>query len=439
MLVFENVRSEDFFRKYNLSENCCDVAGISWEQVVDIAEHHALNIVELETTANDIAARLRRLPQVHSLKFRVKNPEHLAEKIIRKRIEDREREITLENYTATITDLIGVRALHLFKEEWKTIHDFIMETWDIDGVPVANIREGDPEQQVEMFTERGCEIKVHPAKYRSVHYRLKSRPTRKEFIAELQVRTIFEEGWSEIDHRIRYPYNLENTVLNQFLTIFNRLAGQADEMGSFITILAATLEEQAVAGAQAEAELGELKQQLEEMLKQSSASNREKVEMRKRLDQFEKAAQNRTSAASISHILPPTLGQQAAAILKFHEESLREMKYVSAGLSPGTADWINSVNFKALGPTSNFLSQSLVDQARAISAPSKFAQAGENVHAIKQELMADLRQLAADSPAVSIQTAPPALLSSNIRTEEKTESPAKTQEVVKKRRRRTAN
>ena len=56
-------------------------------------------------------------------------------------------------------------------------------------------------------------------------------------IAEIQVRTIFEEGWSEIDHKIRYPYDADNPVLGQFLVVFNRLAGSADEMGSFVKLL----------------------------------------------------------------------------------------------------------------------------------------------------------------------------------------------------------
>ena len=53
----------------------------------------------------------------------------------------------------------------------------------------------------------------------------------------MQVRTIFEDAWSEIDHTIRYPYDLNNPIFFQFLLILNRLAGSADEMGSFIKFL----------------------------------------------------------------------------------------------------------------------------------------------------------------------------------------------------------
>ena len=51
---------------------------------------------------------------------------------------------------------------------------------------------------------------------------------------EMQVRTVFEEAWSEIDHIIRYPYDVNNPILNEYLSIFNRIVGSADEMGTFI-------------------------------------------------------------------------------------------------------------------------------------------------------------------------------------------------------------
>ena len=52
-----------------------------------------------------------------------------------------------------------------------------------------------------------------------------------------------EDGWSEIDHRIRYPYDVDNPILSQYLFIFNRLAGSADEMASFVRLLKSNFEE----------------------------------------------------------------------------------------------------------------------------------------------------------------------------------------------------
>ena len=60
-----------------------------------------------------------------------------------------------------------------------------------------------------VFRDNGCEINLHKAGYRSVHYLVKSRLSNRIVIAEIQVRTIFEEGWSEIDHQILVFYQIK--------------------------------------------------------------------------------------------------------------------------------------------------------------------------------------------------------------------------------------
>ena len=60
-------------------------------------------------------------------------------------------------------------------------------------------------------------MEKHHFGYRSVHYLLKSLPGKRVHIAELQVRTLFEEGWSEIDHQVRYPRLSRDPRLEAFL------------------------------------------------------------------------------------------------------------------------------------------------------------------------------------------------------------------------------
>jgi ppGpp synthetase/RelA/SpoT-type nucleotidyltranferase len=176
-------------------------------------------------------------PAVHSLKYRVKDADHLIAKIIRKRILAPDRQISIDNYATEITDLIGVRAMHLYKQDWQAIHEFVKETWDLGEQPTAYVRDGDPQELVDLYAASGCAVKEHPFGYRSVHYILKSQPAKGAAFVELQVRTIFEEAWSEIDHQMRYPANMGDALLTEFLRIFNRLAGSADEMGGFIRVL----------------------------------------------------------------------------------------------------------------------------------------------------------------------------------------------------------
>lgn len=53
------------------------------------------------------------------------------------------------------------------------------------------------------------------------------------YYLEIQGRTLFEEGWSEIDHDIVYPYYKDDEMLTEFSGLLNRLSGVADEMSSY--------------------------------------------------------------------------------------------------------------------------------------------------------------------------------------------------------------
>lgn len=226
-----------FLERYNITTEDFEKSGLSWDEVIKIHLHYSEEQSRLEPASEYIVGTLRNLENVHTVKHRVKDPEHLVEKIIRKKLMKPELEFTVETYNSLVTDLIGIRALHLFKEDWVGIHRFITEKWDLAEAPKANIRVGDDPRLIEKFKENNFEIVEHPFGYRSLHYLIKFKPDRQEIIAEIQVRTIFEEGWSEIDHLIRYPYDINNPILSYYLVLFNRLAGNADEMGSYVRFL----------------------------------------------------------------------------------------------------------------------------------------------------------------------------------------------------------
>ena len=228
---------KDFCIKYNIDEPAYAATGLQWESLENIYNDYIVFKEELEPSAIFLFNSLMKAVNVHSVRYRIKNPEHLVEKIIRKKIEDIESNITKDNYKEEVTDLIGLRALHLYKDDWKTINDYIRRLWNLKQKPVANYRKGDSQELVDFFKQKDCDIKEHKYGYRSVHYLIETQPAKQKFYAEIQVRTIFEEAWAEIDHTIRYPYDLDNVIFFQFLLILNRLAGSADEMGSYIKFL----------------------------------------------------------------------------------------------------------------------------------------------------------------------------------------------------------
>ena len=65
--------------------------------------------------------------------------------------------------------------------------------------------------------------------YRSLHYIVKYKG---QYI-EIQGRTLFEEGWGEVDHDIVYKNAEEDEMLRDYSRLLNRLSGLADEMSSY--------------------------------------------------------------------------------------------------------------------------------------------------------------------------------------------------------------
>lgn len=243
--MFQDLSQEEFLEKNRIDLETWDKVTIDWPTLHEIAADHEANSVKLEDWAQVIAKTIQKFSKVHSVRWRVKNVEHLIAKIIRKSSTDNPKyaDITLKNYFEIVTDLVGVRALHLFKIDCLDIDKSLKETWTEIEPVVAYIRSGDSNEMKEQFQNQGFEVKEHNAGYRSIYYVVESTPHKRKTITEIQVRTIFEEGWSEIDHAIRYPNFSDNEQIGYFLEIFNRMAGSADDMGGFVLVLVETLKQ----------------------------------------------------------------------------------------------------------------------------------------------------------------------------------------------------
>lgn len=233
-----SLNKAQFLKDHFIDEEYLLKNNIKWEILEEIYKDFKAYVNICESQADFISDTLRTHEKIHSVKSRVKNPEHLIEKVIRKTPDRREKygdnfQFSVENYKNEITDLIGVRAIHIFKEDWEDIHNFITRTWKINEI-TANVREGD---DTDRFEELNIQIQSRKSGYRSVHYLIESYPTNQKVIAEIQVRTIFEEGYGEIDHQLRYSHDQIPEVLALNLLLLNRIAGSSDEMASLINLL----------------------------------------------------------------------------------------------------------------------------------------------------------------------------------------------------------
>lgn len=248
------ISKEELLKKYNLTEDQFDAANISWEELQCIYK----DFKDKEPRYKEILEEFEKEylcnvfeQGVHSYRTRVKDSEHLIVKIIRKRQENLKKYKKLEksNYEKFVTDLIGIRCFILFKSDWEIFHKYIvgkiennpqfyvrdsLEDFDdneshiyMAEMPKVHIRTGDARDIYEKVLPPDA-IKSQKI-YRSVHYIVKYQGV----YIEIQVRTLFEEGWGEIDHHIVYPYYEENQILQQYTGLLNRLTGLADEMSSF--------------------------------------------------------------------------------------------------------------------------------------------------------------------------------------------------------------
>ncbi|MNC05439.1 GTP pyrophosphokinase YwaC [compost metagenome] len=172
-------------------------------------------------------------PTIHSVKNRLKDENHLADKLARKW--DNNSPITPENIFEKITDLAGVRVLHLYQDQLTDIHKFITSRveagdWVFNENPIAY--SWDPESQ-RFFEALKLEVKIKESYYTSIHYVV--RPANDNNVkCEIQVRTLFEEIWGEIDHTINYPNQSSAPATTEQLRVLSKLVSTGTRLADSI-------------------------------------------------------------------------------------------------------------------------------------------------------------------------------------------------------------
>ena len=98
------------------------------EELKEIKEDFISKRKDLEKVGKYYVDTLSQVKNVHVLNYRVKDPDHLIEKIQRKTTAG--RYITIDNYSSEITDLVGIRVLHVFKDGWKEIDNYLRKKYN---------------------------------------------------------------------------------------------------------------------------------------------------------------------------------------------------------------------------------------------------------------------------------------------------------------------
>ncbi|MDO9110608.1 MAG: RelA/SpoT domain-containing protein [Desulfatirhabdiaceae bacterium] len=151
---------------------------------------------------------------LHTVIYRIKDELRLIEKIntLNERMDAGARIITEKNYQEIIGDLLGVRIICLRLSDVEKIETYLKllsEENILDFVEGPDPKKSFllPVDPVESIPD-GAEPRY--TGYSSIHYKIKLGensdvpPALKNLRFELQLRTILEEAWSEIDHKYRY-------------------------------------------------------------------------------------------------------------------------------------------------------------------------------------------------------------------------------------------
>ncbi|MBN2695557.1 methyltransferase domain-containing protein [bacterium] len=172
-------------------------------------------------------------PIIHSIKYRIKENSSIQEKIKRKILNG--VSISEENFYSEITDIAGVRILHIYQEQFINIHLAIVEqikkgVWCFVEPPKAYT--WDPESVI-FYKNLGIETENRETYYTSIHY-LIHKPEEPTTLCEIQVRTLFEEIWGEIDHSINYPYPTESLACREQLRVLSKLVSTGTRLADSI-------------------------------------------------------------------------------------------------------------------------------------------------------------------------------------------------------------
>ena len=161
---------------------------------------------------------------IHFIKHRVKAAESLRAKLRRLAGKDDGKTIDESNLFRRITDLAGLRIIHLHTDQIARMHPRILKILEANryrviGRPVAYCWDVEYEK---LFQDVGLRTEQADSMYTSVHYDVQTS-VEKPITCELQVRSLVDEVWGEVSHRVNYPAESSSEACRDQLKVLARL------------------------------------------------------------------------------------------------------------------------------------------------------------------------------------------------------------------------
>ena len=156
---------------------------------------------------------------IHFIKYRIKDERSLRAKL--------ERVVTSagdQDLISRVTDFAGVRIIHLHMDQFPTIHPLVSdilkeEKCELLETPKAYCWDMEYE---DLFRRIGVEAVQRKSMYMTVHYDIRANQ-REKITCELQVRSLMEELWGEVSHKVNYPKESSSVSCQDQLKVLARL------------------------------------------------------------------------------------------------------------------------------------------------------------------------------------------------------------------------
>ncbi len=249
-MTFEEIQAnrEEFLRRYEIVE-LFPRCNLAWDTLMEIGDDYEAKCFgdgrkEQEYRGDYFKiiqshiAKITSFENVHSYRFRIKKTGSLLAKIVRKSAE-RGGEYTVANYFNKITDLLGLRILYVFKEDYWSVHQQVMKEYENQLAQDISIKlkKGDDKKMYEQLLRECSNVRVDENEtYRSIHYTIYAKTTdiNANPRVEIQTRTVFEEGWSEINHKLVYKQGIESQELRKTSDLLSSMVGACDSIGTLM-------------------------------------------------------------------------------------------------------------------------------------------------------------------------------------------------------------
>ncbi|EKS1846613.1 hypothetical protein QBD22_003561 [Cronobacter muytjensii] len=176
---------------------------ISYDEQKDIFDSYALALKSLLNTLIRSEG-----VHIHSLDSRVKTRKSLENKI-----EKKKKYVSINN----ITDIVGIRIITHYADDVDKIAQLVEREFTID-------KENSIDKRVSLEPEKFGYLSLHYiATLNEARIGLKEYSLYKDIKAEIQIRSILQHAWAEIEHDIGYKQT--NGLPNVLRRSFSRLAG----------------------------------------------------------------------------------------------------------------------------------------------------------------------------------------------------------------------